>query len=70
MKLVQTLLCRKDVFEKTPEGTYMITWLPIDKRVRVGSVLSLQKVTGRWRVVEQFSRIESHEINRKWNNNI
>lgn len=51
--------------------TRMKTWLPLDKRVRVGSVLTLEKEDGRWRVLQAFeARIELSSINRGWNNNI
>lgn len=51
--------------------TRMMTWLPLDKRVRVGSVLTLEKEEGRWQVLQQFdARIELSSINRGWNNNI
>lgn len=49
----------------------MKTWLPLDKRVKVGSVLTLEKEDGCWHVLQTFdARIELSSINRGWNNNI
>jgi len=48
----------------------MVTWLPQDKRVKVGTVISLDKDTERWKVLAQSERMESGNIKRGWNNNI
>ena len=61
MKLVQTELAN---------GTRRLTtWLPYDKRIRVGSYISLDKLDTIWVVLNQHSVIESQEIKRGWNNN-
>lgn len=48
----------------------MITLLPRDKRVKIGSIISLDKDTDRWQVLSQSEPIESGDIKRGWNNNI
>ena len=50
-------------------NTWMTTWLPRDKRVKEGSIISLEKVEGRWEVVKQMSSMELSDIKRGWNNN-
>ena len=51
-------------------STRMKTLLPQDKRIKVGSLLTLVKVPGIWRVLTQYGTVESGSINRGWNNNI
>ena len=48
----------------------MVGLLPQDKRVRVGTVISLHKDGLRWKVLEQFGSIDLSAVNRGWNNNI
>jgi hypothetical protein len=48
----------------------MVALLPQDKRVRVGTVISLHKDGLRWKVLEQFGSIDLSAVNRGWNNNI
>jgi hypothetical protein len=48
----------------------MVALLPQDKRVRVGTVISLHKDELRWKVLEQFGSIDLSAVNRGWNNNI
>lgn len=62
MQLMQTELGRGN--------RRMVTWLPIDKRVKVGTVISLDKHTEHWKVLMQSERIDSGDIKRGWNNNI
>jgi hypothetical protein len=62
MQMIQTQLERN--------GRQMITWLPQDRRVKVGSVISFQKQTEKWRMLWVSLPIESGEIKRGWNNNI
>jgi hypothetical protein len=45
----------------------MITWLPVDRRVKEGAVISLDKnPRDRWKVVEVFSPMDSQSIQRGW----
>lgn len=62
MTLVQTELGRG--------GKRLKTLLPQDKRVKVGSLLTLVKEPGTWKVLKQFGTVESSSINRGWSNNI
>ena len=58
MKMVQTELGR---------GTSrMVTWLPVDARVKVGTILSLDKQKTRWRVLRQFITLDDSQIQRGW----
>jgi hypothetical protein len=66
MIIIQTKLKRYDTYE----DTYLKTWLPMDKRVKEGTVISLEDVEGKWQVVEQFGRDELSNLKRGWNNNI
>ena len=51
-------------------GKRLKTLLPQDKRVKVGSLLTLVKEPGIWKVLQQYGTVESSSINRGWNNNI
>lgn len=62
MLMIQTELARGNV--------RLTTWLPQDKRVRIGSIVSLDKQENRWTVLNQSAPVESGEIKRGWNNNI
>ena len=45
----------------------MACWLPADAGLKVGSVVTLKNVEGKWTVKELFSIVMEHyEINRKW----
>lgn len=44
----------------------LITWIPTDKRIKVGSIISLDKEVERWRVEELFSIVDSENIQRGW----
>lgn len=62
MQMIQT--------ELAFEHRRMITLLPKDKRVKVGSVISLDKEDTKWTVLSQSEVINSGDINRGWDNNI
>lgn len=67
MRMTQTVLASGQ--------SRMVTWLPVDKRIRPGAVVSLDKSklvdsSIRWTVLEQSEPIESGDIKRGWNNNI
>jgi hypothetical protein len=63
MKVVQTALTKK-----TETGVaHLIAWLPVDPRVKRGSVISLDKDDGnRWVVERQYAVQDSAEIQRGW----
>jgi hypothetical protein len=63
MMVVQTKLTKP-----TPTGTaHLIAWLPVDPRVKPGSVISLDKdEDNRWKVEAQFATQDSDLINTKW----
>ena len=44
----------------------MLTWLPVDPRVKVGSVISLEKGGEKWKVVSQYSPQHENTIQRGW----
>lgn len=58
MQLVQTHL--------TQGNDHMVTWLEPDSRVKVGSLITLDKVEGVWRVAEQYSYTLLEAIFRGW----
>ena len=62
MKLRQTELAH--------ENRRLVTLLPPDSRVKVGSIISLKGDNTKWTVLSQSEPIESGEVNRGWNNNI
>jgi hypothetical protein len=62
MKLVQTTLVRKTETGKA----HLITWLPVDPRVRRGSVISLDDNPYRWMVAAQHSMQDADAIQTKW----
>jgi len=63
MRVVQTALTKR-----TETGTaHLIAWLPVDPRVKRGTVVSLDKDdSNRWTVEAQYATQESEEINDKW----
>lgn len=56
MLMIQTELARGNV--------RMVTWLPQDGRVRIGSVISLKKQEDRWTVLNQSEPIDERSIPR------
>lgn len=52
--------------------TEMTTWLPKDKRVKVGTGLTLDEEEGSWqaKAIHPEVPIELNSINCGWNNNI
>ena len=44
----------------------MVCWIPRDPRWKLGSILSLEKVEGRWQVAQMYSLQELSEIPRGW----
>ena len=62
MQVVQTELIRHNM--------HLVCWLPVDARVRVGSVISLDKEDGRWKVLKMYGRQDHTDIQRGWNNYI
>lgn len=45
----------------------MITWLPVDRRLKPGAVIELDKdPNDLWRVKEMFSTTDSGDIQRGW----
>lgn len=62
MKVVQTHLT-----QPAGRGTsHLIAWLPVNPRVRAGSVISLDRDPGRWLVAAQFATSEVADIARGW----
>lgn len=62
-KVVQTSLL-------SDSGESMVTWLPVDKRLKIGTRVSLENVEGCWKVVDQYTTQDSEDINRKWGSNL
>lgn len=58
MQLIQTLL--------HSENTAMLTFLPVDSRVKRGTVLSLKGDERRWTVEAQYMEVTEHSIQRLW----
>jgi len=50
-------------------STHMVVFIPYDRRIKVGTVLTLDKDEREWTVVEQFCRIDTSDIKRGWDNN-
>lgn len=44
----------------------LITWIPVDRRVKKGSIISLNKETKQWNVKEIFSSTDSENIQSGW----
>ena len=64
MQVVQTLLQ-----QRKEQGIHaQVAWLPVDPRVKKGSVVTLkdEPETGEWEVVQQYARQDSEDLNRKW----
>ncbi len=63
MKVVQTKLTKR-----TETGTaHLVAWLPVDPRVRRGSVVSLDKDdSDRWTVEAQYAVQDADAIQTKW----
>lgn len=51
-------------------NSFMVTWVPKDKRIKVGTRLTLEKVEGDWTVVSKSEPTAASNIKRGWNNNI
>ena len=45
---------------------HIIAWLPVDQRVKAGSVVSIDKQEGRWRVEKQYAVQSVDHIQRGW----
>lgn len=59
MKIVQVHLA--------DDKKHMTCWLPADARLKVGTVLTLKNIEGKYTVKEIYSTVmEQYEINRKW----
>ena len=58
MTMIQTKL--------TSGNITLITFLPVDKRVRVGSTISLEDNPRKWKVKEQWTKMEMEDINQGW----
>ena len=64
MEVVQTLL-----HQRKEQGIHaQVAWLPVDPRVKKGSVITLkdEPESGMWEVVEQYVQQDSALIPRKW----
>lgn len=63
MKVIQTALAKR-----TETGTArLVAWLPVDPRVKCGTVISLDKVDNdRWMVEAQYAVQDQELINTKW----
>ena len=48
------------------DGRTMVTWLPRDPRVKVGSVLTLDGKIGEWTVTYQSPALDASSIPRGW----
>jgi hypothetical protein len=59
MLMIQTDLQSGDV--------HLTSWLPQDKRVKLGSRISLDKDPTVWTVMKQYEPIDSSQIQRGWN---
>lgn len=64
MKLVQTLLAQYPNGER-----FLVTLLPVDRRVKPGKRISLDNDEEVWLVLEQYEPIDYTEVRRGWNNN-
>lgn len=49
--------------------THMVVLLPYDKRIKVGTRLTLENDDREWSVLKQFCRIDTSDVKRGWNNN-
>lgn len=58
MKLIQTLLRNANTFK--------VAFLPVDSRVKDGTVLSLKGDERHWKVESQFAQQEDANIQRGW----
>lgn len=58
MQLIQTLL-RHD-------NTFQVAFLPVDNRVRTGTVLSLKGDPRHWAVESQFAQQDAENIQHGW----
>lgn len=66
MQLVQTELTRP-----TEQGeAHMITWLPVDPRLKKGAVVVLKDDAGTWRVDAMFTKTDAENIQRGWGLNL
>jgi hypothetical protein len=55
---VQTKLAHGD--------TFTVCWLPVDRRVKPGTIVTFVKGGQKWRVIEQWSKMAGHLINKEW----
>lgn len=64
MQVVQTLL--------TQGTSQQVAWLPVDPRVKKGSVVTLkdEPESGEWEVSEQYMKQEASDIQRGWGNDL
>ena len=53
-------------YELQSGSRQMVSWLPRDSRVKVGSIISLDRSSQRWRVISQFSSTHQNDIQRGW----
>ena len=58
MHLIQTLLRH--------ENTFQVAFLPVDRRVSKGTVLSLKGDQKHWTVEKQFAEQDAENIQRGW----
>ena len=63
MKLIQALIKQGN--------SHMITWLPADRRLKIGVEVDLDKdVNDRWKVSELYMTTDSENIQRGWGLNL
>lgn len=58
MKVIQTLLRH--------QNTHQVAFLPVDPRVKTGTLLSLKGDGKIWTVQDQFAQTEADNIQRGW----
>jgi hypothetical protein len=49
---------------------HMITWLPVDPRLKKGAVVTLKDDAGTWQVADLYARMEAEDIQRGWGLNL
>ena len=62
MKVIQTLLEKQTELGKM----CLVTWLPVDPRVKPGTRITLKDTEGVWRVSKMYSTQEMDSIPRGW----
>lgn len=50
----------------TNGSSQVIVWLPVDSRVKEGSIISLEKGGEKWKVEKMYSTVDSESIQRGW----